>query len=38
LYPCELDLLGRWCKLGGDSSIIREAVRLFNAKIVRIEG
>jgi hypothetical protein len=37
LYPCELDWLNRWCKLGGDPSIILEAVRLFNAKIVRIE-
>jgi hypothetical protein len=37
LYPCEVDWLDRWCKLGGDSSIIRKAVRLFNAKIVRIE-
>lgn len=37
LYPCEVDWLCRWYKLGGDSSIILEAVRLFNAKIVRIE-
>jgi hypothetical protein len=37
LYPCEVDWLDRWCKLGGNPSIILEAVRLFNAKIVRIE-
>jgi hypothetical protein len=37
LYPCEVDLLDRWCKLGGDAAVILEAVRLFNAKIVRIE-
>jgi hypothetical protein len=37
LYPWEIDWLDRWCTLGGDPSIILEAVRLFNAKIVRIE-
>jgi hypothetical protein len=37
LYPCELDWLNRWCGPEGDPSIIFGAVRLFNAKIVRIE-
>jgi hypothetical protein len=37
LYPCEVDWLGRWGRLGGDPSFILEAVRLFNVKIVRIE-
>jgi hypothetical protein len=37
LYPCELDWLNRWCGPEGDPSIILEAVKLFNAKIVGIE-
>jgi hypothetical protein len=38
LYPSEVDLLDRWCKLGGNPALALEAVKLFNAKIVRVEA
>jgi len=37
LYPCELDLLKRWCGPDGDPSLVLEAVRLLNCRIIRIE-
>ena len=37
LYPCELDLLTCWCGPDGDPSLVLEAVRLVNCRIIRIE-